>query len=32
MVALAVVSFQWFLIGYSLVFSETGGAFLGDGR
>ncbi|RSH87420.1 hypothetical protein EHS25_003330 [Saitozyma podzolica] len=31
MVALAITSFQWFFIGYSLVFSETGGTFLGDG-
>ena len=32
MIALAIVSFQWMFIGYSLVFSETGGVFLGDGR
>ncbi|TXT07168.1 hypothetical protein VHUM_03338 [Vanrija humicola] len=32
MVSLAIVSFQWFFIGYSLVFSETGGKFFGDGR
>lgn len=31
-VSLAVVSFQWFFIGYSLVFSASGGTFLGDGR
>lgn len=30
-VSLAIVSFQWFFIGYSLVFSESGGTFLGDG-
>lgn len=30
-VSLAIVSFQWFFIGYSLVFSATGGVFLGDG-
>ena len=30
--SLAITSFQWFFIGYSLVFSETGGTFLGDGR
>ncbi|KAJ2964319.1 hypothetical protein NQZ79_g814 [Umbelopsis isabellina] len=28
--AVAVVSFQWYLIGYSLTFSETGGPFIGD--
>lgn len=32
MLSLAVVSFQWFFIGYSLVFSESGGSFFGDGR
>ncbi|KAL7421809.1 hypothetical protein Q5752_003580 [Cryptotrichosporon argae] len=32
MVSLAIVSFQWFFIGYSLVFSATGGSFFGDGR
>lgn len=32
MIALAIVSFQWMFIGYSLVFSETGGVFLGDGK
>ena len=32
MIALAITSFQWMFIGYSLVFSETGGVFLGDGR
>lgn len=32
MASLAVVSFQWFFIGFSLVFSETGGSFFGDGR
>ncbi|KAK8864358.1 hypothetical protein IAR55_001605 [Kwoniella newhampshirensis] len=31
-VSLAIVSFQWFFIGYSLVFSESGGSFFGDGR
>ncbi|RPA95319.1 high affinity ammonium transporter [Choiromyces venosus 120613-1] len=30
MMATAVVSFQWFFWGYSLVFSHTGGTFLGD--
>ncbi|KAG1127999.1 hypothetical protein G6F42_006375 [Rhizopus arrhizus] len=28
--SVAVVSFQWYLIGYSLTFSETGGRFIGD--
>ncbi|CAO3677370.1 unnamed protein product [Umbelopsis ramanniana] len=28
--AVAVVSVQWYLIGYSLTFSETGGPFIGD--
>ncbi|KAI8884242.1 ammonium transporter [Backusella circina FSU 941] len=28
--SVAVVSFQWYLIGYSLTFSETGGKFIGD--
>ncbi|KAG1452648.1 hypothetical protein G6F56_007761 [Rhizopus delemar] len=28
--SLAVVSFQWYLIGYSLTFSGTGGKFIGD--
>ncbi|KAI8078527.1 ammonium transporter AmtB-like domain-containing protein [Thamnidium elegans] len=28
--SVAVVSFQWYLIGYSLTFSETGSAFIGD--
>ncbi|ODN79858.1 hypothetical protein L202_03752 [Cryptococcus amylolentus CBS 6039] len=32
MVSLGVISFQWFFIGYSLVFSESGGSFWGDGR
>lgn len=32
MASLAIVSFQWFFIGYSLVFSETGGKFFGDGK
>nr|ODN88315.1 amt family ammonium transporter [Cryptococcus depauperatus CBS 7841] len=32
LVSLGIISFQWFLIGYSLVFSETGGSFLGNGR
>lgn len=31
MMALAICSFQWFFIGYSFVFSETGGVFWGDG-
>ncbi|SOV09991.1 low affinity ammonium transporter [Ustilago sp. UG-2017a] len=30
--ALAVVSFQWFFWGYSLAFSQTSGAFLGNLR
>jgi Amt family ammonium transporter len=28
----AVVSFQWFLVGFSLVYSDTGGPFIGDLR
>jgi ammonia channel protein AmtB len=32
MTSLAIVSFQWWFIGYSFVFSETGGVFWGDGR
>ncbi|KAI8885211.1 ammonium transporter [Backusella circina FSU 941] len=28
--SVAVVSFQWYLIGYSLTFSGTGGKFIGD--
>ncbi|KAI9250021.1 ammonium transporter AmtB-like domain-containing protein [Sporodiniella umbellata] len=28
--SVAVVSFQWYLIGYSLTFSGTGGRFIGD--
>ncbi|KAI7872996.1 ammonium transporter AmtB-like domain-containing protein [Spinellus fusiger] len=28
--SVAVVSFQWYLIGYSLTFSPTGGRFIGD--
>ncbi|OCF42935.1 amt family ammonium transporter [Kwoniella heveanensis CBS 569] len=32
LVSLGIVSFQWFFIGYSLVFSETGGTFFGDGK
>ncbi|KAG2212249.1 hypothetical protein INT47_001608 [Mucor saturninus] len=28
--SVAVVSFQWYLIGYSLTFSETGTSFIGD--
>ncbi|KAI8986487.1 ammonium transporter AmtB-like domain-containing protein [Pilobolus umbonatus] len=28
--SVTVVSVQWYLIGYSLVFSETGGKFIGD--
>jgi ammonium transporter, Amt family len=30
MMTLAVVSFQWFFWGFSLAFSETGSAFIGD--
>ncbi|KAI8881161.1 ammonium transporter [Backusella circina FSU 941] len=30
--SVAVVSFQWYLIGYSLTFSETGTSFIGDSR
>lgn len=30
MLSVAVVGFQWFLWGYSLAFSRTGNAFLGD--
>lgn len=30
MLALAVISVQWYLIGYSLAFSDTGGPFIGD--
>ncbi|KZT22718.1 ammonium transporter [Neolentinus lepideus HHB14362 ss-1] len=30
MVALAVVSFQWFFWGFSLAFSETGSKYIGD--
>lgn len=26
----AVVTFQWFFWGYSLTFSSTGGAYIGD--
>lgn len=32
MLSLAIVSFQWFFIGYSLVFSKSGGSFFGDGH
>ncbi|WVQ82370.1 hypothetical protein IAT38_004498 [Cryptococcus sp. DSM 104549] len=32
LVSLGIISFQWFFIGYSFVFSETGGSFWGDGR
>lgn len=32
MIALTVTSFQWFFWGYSLTFSSTGGAFLGNLR
>ncbi|PWN20133.1 ammonium transporter [Microstroma glucosiphilum] len=32
MMTLAVTSFQWFFWGYSLTFSATGGAFLGNLR
>ncbi|CAO3630523.1 unnamed protein product [Mucor fragilis] len=28
--SVAVVSFQWYLIGYSLTFSDTGSSFIGD--
>ncbi|KAI8080672.1 ammonium transporter AmtB-like domain-containing protein [Gilbertella persicaria] len=28
--SVAVVSFQWYLIGYSLTFSQTGSRFIGD--
>jgi len=30
MMTIAVVSFQWFLWGFSLTFSETGSGFIGD--
>ncbi|EIM87658.1 ammonium transporter [Stereum hirsutum FP-91666 SS1] len=30
MMTLAVVSFEWFFWGYSLAFSETGNAYIGD--
>ncbi|BGP35983.1 hypothetical protein JCM10296v2_007835 [Rhodotorula toruloides] len=30
MLAMAIISFQWFFWGYSLAFSPTGGKFLGD--
>jgi Amt family ammonium transporter len=30
MMTLAVVSFQWWLWGFSLAFSETGSAYIGD--
>ncbi|GAA6052558.1 hypothetical protein JCM3770_003242 [Rhodotorula araucariae] len=30
MLAMAIISFQWFFWGYSLAFSPTGGPFLGD--
>lgn len=30
MVSVGVISFQWFFWGYSLTFSRTGNAFLGD--
>lgn len=30
MVSVGVISFQWFFWGYSLAFSRTGNAFLGD--
>jgi Amt family ammonium transporter len=32
MVTIAIVSFQWFLWGYSLTFSETGSPFIGNLR
>jgi len=30
MMTIAVVSFQWWLWGFSLTFSDTGGLFIGD--
>ncbi|KAJ7152067.1 ammonium transporter AmtB-like domain-containing protein [Mycena filopes] len=30
MMTIAVVSFQWFFWGFSLAFSETGSAYIGD--
>ena len=30
MLSVSVISFQWFFWGYSLTFSRTGNAFLGD--
>lgn len=30
LLAMGVVSFQWFFWGYSLAFSDTGGPFIGD--
>lgn len=30
MLSVAVIGFQWFFWGYSLTFSRTGNAFLGD--
>ncbi|KAJ2967438.1 hypothetical protein NQ176_g9660 [Zarea fungicola] len=30
MISVAIISFQWFFWGYSLAFSRTGNAFLGD--
>lgn len=30
MMSVAVIGFQWFFWGYSLTFSHTGSAFLGD--
>jgi Amt family ammonium transporter len=30
MVTIGVVSFQWYIFGFSLAFSETGGPFIGD--
>lgn len=30
MMSVAVIGFQWFFWGYSLTFSRTGNAFLGD--
>lgn len=32
LMALTITSFQWFFWGYSLTFSSTGGAFLGNLR
>ncbi|KNE65932.1 ammonium transporter [Allomyces macrogynus ATCC 38327] len=32
LLSLAIVLLQWFVIGYSLAFSTTGGPFIGDGQ